>query len=186
MMASSLSRLLFRASLPLAGAAGALLLIMSPASAQEVFRGTEGGYEISVTIEPEAPTVGVVHFTIVPLDGATSRPVEVARVRLTANDPAGQPAYTSLALSSPASPGEYEANLTIETPGDWTLTVDVESDELGEASFTAPLQIVGEPIEASVGAAILWALLTSVLVLGAAYLWIMSRREVRQRSPEGA
>lgn len=168
----------------MATALAALLLAVSTASAQEIFRGAGNGYDVSVTVQPDAPPVGVVHFTVVLLDAASSRPVERALVRLTANDPDGRPAYTSLALRSPASPGFYEANLTIQTPGAWTLTVDVESDDLGDASFTAPLEIVGEPVEPSVGAALLWALLTSALVLGGAFLWLKTRRVVRQRSLE--
>ena len=93
----------------------------------EIFRGREGQYEVIVGIQPEDPVVGTVHFTITPLDSSSSLPVTDAEIVIVANDQSGNPTYQARAINTPDSPQYYDANITFETPGTWTLLVSLQS-----------------------------------------------------------
>ena len=78
----------------------------------------------------------------------------------------------------------YDANLTFEAPGDWTLVVDVERDRTGAATFEVPMP-VQEPLIPSRGVAgtVAWILVTSILVGGISLVWYRSRQALRGRKP---
>lgn len=141
----------------------------------EIYRGQTSGYELAVRVQPGLPVVGAVHITVTPLDASTSVAVERARITIVALDPEGVPTYQARAVSSPSSPQYYDANITFESPGAWTLSVDVSSDALGDVTFTVPLQI-GDAADASAGGLVVWIAVVAAFSGGVTYLWYSSRR----------
>lgn len=147
--------------------------------AVEIFRGNEGSYEIIVRILPEEPVVGTVHFSITPLDAVTLLPVTDSEILIVANDSGGEPTYQARALNTPKSPQDYEANISFESAGRWTLEIEVKSDDLGEATVTVPLNVGKQSIPPSGWGAIVLLAVVAVLVGGAIYVWHSGRRQRR-------
>ena len=163
---------------PLAG-----LLAVAPAGpalangdAVEIFRGREGPYEVIVGIQPVEPVVGTVHFSVTPLDASTSLPVTDAEITIVASDERGEPIYQARALNTPAAPRYYDANITFEAPGTWTLEVQVQSDGLGEATATVPLRVEEQSITPGPAGAFVLLTVVAALVGGSLYLWNSARR----------
>ena len=148
--------------------------------AREIFRGREGNYDIIVGVQPEQPAVGVVHFSITPLDASTGLPATKARVRIVTNNPNGKPAFRARALNTPATPQYYDANITLDLPGVWTLTVDVESDDLGAAAVTVPFEVAAQGVTPSLSGGIVFVVLSAVLVAGGVYVWYSTSRRRRR------
>ena len=142
----------------------------------EIFRGRQGPYELTVGAQPAEPVVGPIHFTITPRNAETLQPVTDARVEVVINDPQGRPTFRAPALSLPAEPQDYDANLTIDSSGLWTLIVIVQSDELGEATFSVPLEVGEAAIGSSLTGTILWVGMILVLATGGLYVWRSGQR----------
>ena len=147
--------------------------------AVEIFRAREGPYEVVVGIQPEKPVVGTVHFSVTPLDASTSLPVTDAEIVIVANDKRGKPTYQARALNTPSSPQYYDANITFESAGAWTLLVSVRSQEVGEATFTVPLTVEGQSITPGLAGTFVFLALLAVLTGGALYVWHSARRRHR-------
>ena len=183
----SLAKLRAPIALPIAAV---VLWVAGPAPADangrsvEVFRTIEGSYELIVALQPAEPVVGAVHFTITPVDAATSAPVTDARVEILARGPGGSPAYHAVAVNSPAEPEYYDFNLTLGQQGEWTLTVDVSSEALGQASVTLSFFVDARPLEPGVASTFVWLLVIGAFVSGILYLWRTSRRLTADRPNE--
>ena len=136
----------------------------------EIFRAREGAYEIIVGVQPEVPVVGTVHITVTPVDLETSLPVVHAEIVIVAHDPEGVPAYQARAVNLPLAVQYYDANITFESPGDWTLIVDVRHDTLGSAEVSVPLHVGERPFPPGLAGTIVWVAVVLVLAGGAAYL----------------
>ena len=148
----------------------------------EIHRSQEGLYEIIVAVQPEVPVVGSVHVTVTPLDAETSAPVASAEVVVTASDAEGRAAYQVRAVNSPASPRYYDANITFERAGSWTLQVEVGSDDLGRATVFVPLQVGESPLAPGIAGTVVWLAIIAVLVGGALLIWrAASRRQERRK-----
>ncbi len=150
----------------------------------EVFRAVEGEYEIIVALQPEKPTVGAVHFTITPVHATTSVPVTDARVEIVARGPEETPAYHTVAVNSRSEPRYYDANLTLERPGRWTLTIDVSSEAMGQATISMPLFVEDRPLEPGLASTFVWLLVIVAFAGGVFYLWRTSRRLTAGRPNE--
>ena len=143
--------------------------------AVEIFRSREGSYEIVVRVLPEEPVVGIVHFSITPLEASTALPVTDAEILIVANDQRGQPKYQARALNTPASPQNYDANITFESAGSWTLVIEVQSDRLGEVTVTGPLAVAKQSIGPGSSGGVVFLVLLVVLVGGSFYVWYSAR-----------
>ena len=147
--------------------------------AVEIFRGRQDSYEVAVAIRPESPEVGAVHVMVTLLEAATSRPVDDAEIVIVAHDEQGRPTYQVRALNTPSSPQPYVANITFKSPGAWTLLVQVESEELGQATVSAPLTVIEQSITPSAAGAFVLLGVVAVLAGGSFYLWYSARRRRR-------
>ena len=128
---------------------------------------------------PERPAVGTVHFSIRPLDAATSLPVTEAMVRIVANNPDGEPTFQARALNTPNDPQRYIANITFNTPGAWTLAIEVENADLGEATAVVPFEVAEQTVTPALAGGIAFIVLFAVLVAGGVYVWYSARRARR-------
>ena len=182
-------RSVVRSVLLAAMAAALVQMASSPVFANgdgsEIFRGREGPYEIIVGVQPERLLVGSIHFTVTPLDTETSLPVLKAEITLVAHDPQGRPSVQARAVNAPGSRRYYDANMTIDSPGEWTVVVEVSTEALGRATFTVPLKVEEAALSPRVAGTVVWSVVLAILAGGAAYVWYSARRARRGRSRAG-
>ena len=150
--------------------------------ATEIFRATEGAYELVLAVQPEETVVGTTHITITPFDATISAPVDRAEIVIVAHNPDGAPTYQVRAVNTPASAEYYDANITFHEAGEWTLVVDVEQAGTGSATFNVPMTVRPQliPPRGVVGTAV-WLLICAALVGGVALVWYQSRRALGRR-----
>ena len=160
-----------------------LLVGLRPALAHEraveIFRGQDGQFEVVMAALPEKPVVGIVHFSITPVDAASGTVISDADVTLTVSRGPGKRPILARAVNTPAAPQYYDANITFVSSGEWTAVVEVRSDALGEATVETSFNIDERRIPASSSGAFV---LLGILVLfagGVTYLWRSSRRARR-------
>lgn len=90
-----------------------------------------GPYLLRVGVLPGDPTLGPLHVSILIQDAQGETAVEDATVSVVATGP-GAPSQTE-AVNSPQSPQLYEGNLYLDSLGEWSLTLDIDS-RLGQAT----------------------------------------------------
>jgi len=158
--------------------------VLANGAGKEIFRDTEGPYELVVRVQPDTPAVGAVHLTFELTIAETAEAVEDAVIWVVARDETGIDRYAARALIMPQEKRYYDANLTFEAPGDWTLVVDIERDRTSAATFEVPMP-VQEPLIPSRGVAgtVAWLFVTSILVGGISLVWYRSRQALRGRKP---
>ncbi len=151
----------------------------------QVFRGPAGEYEIIVTVQPQRPRVGTVHFGVTVLHPASQTILENAKVLIVAYNPEGEPTYQTPALNHPAEPIHYKGNIIFRSAGQWSLRVKVDTPEYGSAEATTPLHIFEPATTPGVEGVIVLALVTTALLGGTAYVVFMIRRAQRNRQMSG-
>jgi hypothetical protein len=177
--------------------AGALFLVLAIALAvlptghawangggADIVRERAGPYEVVVAILPEKPLVGSVHFSITPIDASTQQVVPNAEIVLVANDERGRPTYQSRALSLPHAPRFYEANILFESTGTWTIEVSIDSESLGDAMLTFPLEIGQQSLVPGPAGSVVFLVVFAVLIGGGGYVWYSARRAARRREAQ--
>ena len=92
-----------------------------------------GPYLLRVGVLPGDPTIGPLHVSTLIQDATGDTAVDAATVRVSVSG-AGTPSQSD-AVNSPQSPQLYEANLLLDALGQWSVTLDIDSD-LGPASHT--------------------------------------------------
>ena len=100
-----------------------------------------GPYLLRVGILPADPIAGPLHVSTLIQDATGDTAVDSATVRVSASG-AGAPSQSD-AVNSPQNPQLYEANLILDALGQWSVTLDIESD-LGRASHTFVIQARNE------------------------------------------
>ena len=150
----------------------------------EIYEGRAGAYTITVGVLPEDTAVGAVHFSVTISDTETSRPITDAEVTLVALNDAGREVYQARALNTPVQPVYYDANITFESAGAWTIRVDVDSHDLGQASVDVPLQVREPALTPGATGTLLFFAVIAVLVGGGIYIWRASKRALRDRDTE--
>ena len=147
----------------------------------EIFRGREGLYLIIVGVQPEKPTIGIIHFSVTPLDAETMLPVDDATITVIAINEQGEPTFQAPALPSPDSSLYYDANINFTESGAWGLLVKLESEQFGEATVTMPLEIGSPPVLPGGVGTIVFVIMLAILVGGIVYVWYSARRKQKQR-----
>jgi hypothetical protein len=142
--------------------------------ARELFRETVEPFELALSVEPAEVVAGFIHLSVTVLVAGESTPVASAVVNVIGTDSQGA-ALQSRAVSEPSRPGIYDANLSMEPGGLWTVTVEVSKDGLGSASHEVSLVVGNLPLSAGWAGTFLWFLTTAALVGGGIYLWRRSR-----------
>ena len=138
-----------------------------------------GPYEIGFQVVQSDLAVGIAQFAVIVLDGATGTPVPGARVVLrTRHVESGDEGRVN-ALNSPVAPARYQARISLDSPGAWLVSVEIDSF-LGKISLEIGSLEVPAPRRFSSGT-IVFSGVFGVLVLGVLYLWWSSRRLRRQR-----
>ena len=92
-----------------------------------------GPYLLRVGVLPGDPTIGPLHVSVLIQDASGDAAVDDATVRVSISGP-GAPGGTE-AVNSPQSPQLYEGNLTLDSLGDWAVTLDIDGPR-GPATHT--------------------------------------------------
>ena len=170
----------------LLGSALFFLAVVGPATdafaqseAFELFRGRSGPYEVSIGIQPDKPTIGIVQFSVVVVDLETSQPVENASVMIVANNPEGEPTFQSPALNHPREPEFYVGNINFRSPGQWSLLVRINTPDKAEVEIITPLNIRPLVSNPGIEGTFVFALIVVALVGGSTYVWYSARRQKR-------
>ena len=140
-----------------------------------------GPFLLRVGIVPGTPIVGLLHVSILVRDSAGEVAVTDATVSVVAVGPQGSDRpLTMEAANSLQSPQLYEGNLSLETLGLWTLTVDTESP-LGQGSLEVAIEVQeSSPLN------LMYVILgTGGVAIFAALLWSQVQRS-RRRSRDRA
>ena len=132
--------------------------------ASQIFWGRGGSYEVTINILPAEPAIGIVHFSVGLLNASTSLPVNDAEVSIIAKDDRGQSRFRTRALNTPGSPKAYEANITFDSAGVWTLLVEVRTNDMGQAVVTSPIHVREQSLEPNAAGGLVLA--GVVIVLG--------------------
>ncbi len=145
---------------------------------------TVGGYDLTVAGEASTLSLGTARFSVTVLDAATGQPISDARVTIrTEHSEVGEAGWAT-ALNLPERPEIYRARMTLEYPGSWDVSVDIDGPlgrveaEVGSVSIPVPRQyFVGTLVFAGV---------TLILLGGAAYMILCIRRAQRRRESANA
>ena len=100
-----------------------------------------GPYLLRVGILPADPIAGPLHVSTLIQDATGNTAVDDATVRVSASG-AGAPSQSD-AVNSPQNPQLYEANLWLDSLGQWTVTLDIDGG-LGRASHSFVVQARNE------------------------------------------
>ena len=146
----------------------------------ELFSGREGSYQVVVEVQPVKPVVGWVHFSVIPLEADSLLPVHDALITIVALNERDEPTFQAPALITPGSaadsPPYYDANITFDEAGAWSLRVSLESERLGAATVNVPLEIGVQPVLPGGEGTIVFLLVIAAIVGGTAYVWLSARR----------
>ncbi len=135
----------------------------------------QGPYLVEVSILPNRAVVNNTHISIRIVSLSSGEPLTEASVSVTAAGPAAANGFGPIPTDNNVLPQFFEATLPFDTPGEWQLSVSVDSD-LGDATLQVPLEVrEGRPINLILVAAIAVALL-------ALSIWTYDRIRGRQRS----
>jgi hypothetical protein len=148
--------------------------------ARELFRETVEPFELALSVEPAEVVAGFIHLSVTVLVAGESTPVVGAVVNIVGTASDGS-ALQSRAVSEPSRPGIYDANLSMEPGGLWTVTVEVSKDGLGTATHEVSLTVGNLPLSAGLVGTLLWFLTTAALLGGGIYLWRRSRTALSGR-----
>ena len=147
-----------------------------------VFRGDAGSYSLSVSVVPDPPIVGNVHFNIEPVDPTTNQPVTDAIIRLVASSSDGEKKVLAVALNTPQIQDVYASNIKFRLAQEWIIDLEIESPSLGSTTATFQIEIGDPPSPPqNTGAGLLLLGVFLAIVGGTAYLIFSSRRKLRNR-----
>ena len=131
-------------------------------------------FDATVTIYPEKPLVGPVHFTVRLFRPGTTSVLEGARIQLTVISPT-KDAFKAWAVADPAFPGEYHANLSMNEPGYWTADLVIHADGIDESTLDFSLIIGDRPLGVGTIGTFVWMAIIIAFLSGSVYLWRLSR-----------
>ena len=143
-----------------------------------------GPYQIDVQAIASNLSLGTVEYLIIVNDSQSSQPVSDARVLVRARHiDTGEEGWAN-ALNTPLSPAEYTAQVKLDGPGVWAMSVDVSS-ALGRVEVDVPPQTVPVPRQSRAGSLVFIGVFV-VLIAGGTYLTWTIRRTQRKREAANA
>ena len=137
-------------------------------------------YDVRVDLYPSRLRIGTTVVGIYVWEASTCQPVTDATITLwTRHGEADeQKKVTANNIREESEPERYHAQMTLDAPGDWQVTIDISSD-LGDAALVAPTLTVEEARQDMGGRWVFIAVLL-VIISGAAYLWWSTQRRRRR------
>ncbi len=135
-----------------------------------------GPFLLRVGVLPGDPTIGPLHVSTLIQDANGDTAVDDATVRVSVSGPGA--ASQTEAVNSPQNPQLYEGNLLLDSLGQWSVTLDIESS-LGRASHTFSIRAEEEG-----GFNLMFVIVAAVVVLIVGSL-ALSQLQRRRRLSRG-
>ena len=135
-----------------------------------------GPFLLRVGVLPGDPTIGPLHVSALIQDASGDTAVDDAIVRVSVSGP-GTASQTN-AVNSPQTPQLYEGNLLLDSLGQWSVTLDIESP-LGRASNTFGIRAAEEG-----GFNLMFVIVAAAVVLIVGSL-VLSQLQRRRRLSRG-
>ena len=147
------------------------------------FQQTAGPYDIRVAVVQSALSLGTTLFAITILDAATEEPVPDARVVLRPRHESGDQQGKATAHNTVQSPERYDAQVNLDAPGHWLVTVEVDSS-LGLVAVAFIELEVPEARKISGGTFVFYGAFAMIMG-GVAYVWWSAKRQRRRNAGNG-
>ena len=145
------------------------------------FRQIVGPYNIRVALVQSGLSLGTTLVAVYVVEEATAHPIPDARVLLRTRHEDGDSEGRATAHNTPQEPERYDAQMTLDAPGSWRITVEVASD-LGTVAVEVPTLTVEETRRISGGTFVFLGVFL-VIIAGAVYLWWSTKRRSRRSGP---
>ena len=134
----------------------------------------QGPYRVEVSILPSRAVVNNTHLSVRVFSRSSEETLTAATVSVTATGPAPSPGIGPIPADNDVLPQFFEATLPFNAPGQWEVSISVDSD-LGEETIQVPLEVrEGRPINLILVAAVAVAAL-------ALSIWTYDRIRGRRR-----
>lgn len=146
--------------------------------ATQVFRARQGPYEITVGIIPPTPQVGILHFAVSLVEQSTLRPITGATVTIAAQGPQGLAAGPIAATNTYGATNYYDANISLDAPGEWQFQLAVDSP-MGKELVAFPLQVRQVTVNWGAIASILVTIVLALPLVVVGYQSLRGRRQAR-------
>jgi hypothetical protein len=153
-------------------------LALAQGSGAEPYQVSAGPYRIDVIANPSNLSLGSVRYTVMVFNARDARPVSNAQVVVRARHQEEGVEGWATALNTPVAPERYQAQIELDRPGTWLMSIDVTSP-LGRVEVEVPSQQVPVPRQSRAGDLVFIGIF-GVLVLGGGYL-VWSIRRVQQK-----
>ncbi len=147
------------------------------------FREIAGAYDLRVAVVQSTLSLGMTLFAITVLEAGTEEPVPDARVVLRPKHEHGHAQGIATAHNTVHTPDRYDAQVNLESPGLWVVTVEVDSS-LGRVAADLVELEVPEARKVSGGTFVFFGAF-AVILGGAAYLWWSTKRRQRRGAGNG-
>ena len=157
------------------------LVAQPPENGVQRFRQIVGPYDIKVAIVQSSLSLGTTLMAIYVVEEATGQPVPDARVLLRTKHEDRDSEGRATAHNTPQEPERYDAQITLDAPGSWRVTVEVAS-ALGTVALEVPPLNVEETRKISGGTFVFIGIFL-VIIAGAVYLWWSTQRRMRRSGP---
>jgi len=160
----------------------ALPIAVAQEESGEPFKKTVGPYEIEIAASASTLSLGKAIFAITVLDAADGQPVPDARVVLRTKHVLDGAEGWGLAVQTTNTPGRFDAQMNLDTPGVWNVNVEVSSS-LGEVSVEGPPVTIPKARGLSQGSFVFLGVFL-ILASGVLWVWWSARRQLRRRAQD--
>ena len=147
------------------------------------FRESAGPYDISVALIQSGLSLGKTLFAVTVVEAASSNPVPGATVLLRIRHEGSGKRSKATAHNTPNAPERYDAQIDLDAPGTWHVSVEVDSS-LGKVAAEF-VQLEVPATRKITGGTFVFIGVFAVILAGAGYLWWSTRRDRRRRSHNG-
>lgn len=144
------------------------------------FQQTAGPYDIRIAVVQSALSLGTTLFAITVLEAATEEPVPDARIVLRPRHEGGDQQGKATAHNTVQSPERYDAQINLDAPGRWLVTVEVDSS-LGLVAV-AFIELEVPEARKIFGGTFVFIGAFAMIMGGVAYVWWSTKRQRRGRA----
>lgn len=142
-------------------------------------------YYVRVALIQSRLSIGTTVVAIYVWEASTCQPVTDAMITLwTRHGEADEEKkVTANNIREESEPARYHAQMTLNAPGEWHVTIEI-SNPLGEAALEVPTLTVEETRQ-DIGGRLVFIAVLLVIIAGAGYLWWSTQRRRRRLGVAG-
>lgn len=145
----------------------------------QTFRQLAGPYQIEIIVVESSLSLGTVVLFITVTEAATGQPVPDARVVLRTLHVATSKEGEATAHNTVQFPARYDAQLNLDNPGQWEITVEVRSSLGAVGVEIPPLEVPA--MQRFTSGTVVFAVVFGVIIATTIYLILRYQRQRRRR-----